>query len=136
MITATLYNPQQAHTVIDAAWREVKSLLMAGHRLELEIRKEKRTSEQNKKLWAMLGDVSGQVDWHGQRLDPEDWKHVFSAALKRQRVVPGIEGGFVVLAIHTSKMSKAEMSDMIELMHAFGADRGVRWSAPETEDTP
>jgi hypothetical protein len=89
-----------------------------------------RTLEQNARMWAMLSDVSKQVVWHGRKLSPEEWKHVFSAALDKQDVVPGIEGGFVVLGKSTSKMSIREMTALQELMSAFGAERGVQWSEP------
>jgi len=94
----------------------------------IEVRPLTRTIEQNAKLWALLGEISEQVNWHGQKLSSEDWKHVFSAALNQQRVVPNIDStGFVVLGKSTSKMSVAEMMDMIELIHAFGAQRGVKF---------
>ncbi len=94
----------------------------------VEVKPLTRTLEQNAKLWAMLTDVSEQVNWHGQKLTPEDWKHVFSAALNQQRVVPNIDStGFVVLGQSTSKMTVRQMADMIELINAFGAERGVRF---------
>ena len=44
----------------------------------------------------------------------------------RARVVPGIDpGSFVLLGLHTSDMSKDEMSNLIELIHAFGAEHDV-----------
>lgn len=90
-----------------------------------------RSLEQNAKLWACLTDVANQVDWYGKKLTAEDWKCVFSASLRNTRVVPTIDGdGFVPLGMSTSKMSKAEMSALIELIHAFGADRGVEFSEP------
>lgn len=79
-------------------------------------------------MWAMLTEVSRQVIWHGQKLSKEEWKDVFTAAQKRQKVVPGIDGGFVVLGSSTSKMTKAEMSELIELMTAFGAQQGVKFA--------
>lgn len=92
-----------------------------------------RSGEQNRRLWAMLGDVSDQVNWYGQKLQPEEWKDVFSASLKRQAVVPGIDGGFVVLGMRTSKMSIKAMSELIELMFAFGAqpEHPVHWTDPK-----
>ena len=94
----------------------------------VEIKPLTRTLEQNAKLWAMLTEVSAQVNWHGQKLSPEDWKHVFSAALSQQRVVPNIDNsGFVVLGQSTSKMSVRQMVDMIELIHAFGAQHDVEF---------
>lgn len=91
------------------------------------IQKKTRTLEQNAKLWAMLNDVSSQVDWYGRKLSAEDWKHVFTASLSQMDTVPGIDGGIVVLGQSTSKMTIAQMRDMIELMNAFGADHDVKW---------
>lgn len=88
-----------------------------------------RNLDQNAKLWAMLADVSAQVVWHGRNLDSESWKHIFSSSLKKMDVVPNLEGtGFVALGLSTSKMSKREFADLIEVIYAFGADKGVKWS--------
>ncbi|NBW19420.1 MAG: recombination protein NinB [Caulobacteraceae bacterium] len=93
----------------------------------------KRSGDQNARMWAMLGEISRQVVWHGQKLTPENWKDVFTAALKRQAVVPGLEGGFVVLGTSTRRMCKAEMGELMELMSAFAAERGVVFRAAEYE---
>ena len=93
-----------------------------------------RSTAQNARLWAMLTDISEQVEWYGKRLTPEDWKHVFTASLKRLTVVPNLDGtGFVALGMSTSRMSRRELSDLMELMAAFGAERDVVWTEPETE---
>lgn len=84
-----------------------------------------RNLEQNAALWALLADVSRQVEWYGRKLSPEDWKAVFTAALKKSDVVPGIDGGFVVLGQSTSRMTKQEMSNLLELISAFGIERSV-----------
>lgn len=97
--------------------------------LAVTIQEPTRTLEQNARLWATLRDISEQVEWHGHRLNSEQWKHIFSAALSKQEVVPNLAGnGFVVLGRSTSRMSVGEMRDLIELMNAFGAERGVNWS--------
>jgi hypothetical protein len=41
--------------------------------------------------------------------------------------VPGVDGGFVVLGQSTSKMTKGEMVELIELILAFGAQQGVKF---------
>lgn len=87
-----------------------------------------RSLMQNNRLWALLTDVSRQVEWYGRKLTPENWKDIFTAALKKQDVVPGIEGGFVVLGMSTSKMTKQEMVDLQELITAFGSERNVKWT--------
>jgi hypothetical protein len=85
-----------------------------------------RTLEQSARMWAMLHEISRQVVWHGKKLGAEDWKIIFTAGLKKLEVVPNLDGtGFVALGQSTSRMSKREMSDLIEMMIAFGADRGV-----------
>jgi hypothetical protein len=130
-MTIALWNPDQAKPELDQAWRWVKSMLIAGHRLTMEIKPATRTSEQNARMWAMLADISRQVEWYGKRLSSEDWKHVFTASLRKLAVVPNLDGtGFVALGLSTSRMTKGEMSDLIELMFAFGAERGVQWSDP------
>lgn len=89
---------------------------------------EKRSDAQNRRLWAMLRDVAKQVEWYGQMLSDEDWKNVFSASVEKQRAVPGLDGGFVVMGISTRKQSKAWFADMFEVISAFGAERGIRWT--------
>jgi hypothetical protein len=54
-----------------------------------------------------------------------------SASLKRTKVVPGLDGGFVVCGQSTSRMTRAEMCELQELMEAFGAQQGVKFRAPE-----
>ena len=79
----------------------------------------------------MLADVSKQVEWYGKKLSPDDWKHVFTAGLRKLDVVPNLDGtGFVALGMHTSRMSVREMSDLIELISAFGSERRVAWTDP------
>ncbi len=127
--TTTLHNAQQAHETLRKLWDWAKPRLIAGTKLRLTVAEETRSLPQNSRMWAMLGEVSRQVDWYGQKLDAEDWKHVFTAAMKKQRTVPGIDGGFVVLGQSTSKMSKAELGELMDLIEAFGAQRGVRFGA-------
>lgn len=101
----------------------------------VEFKERTRSLEQNARMWAMLSDVSAQVDWYGKKLSNEDWKTVFTASLRNTRVVPTIDGdGFVPLGMSTSKMSVAEMAALMGLIEAFGAQRGVVFSLPENTD--
>lgn len=95
--------------------------------LVIEIKEATRSLEQNNKMWAVLTDISHQVNWYGRKLSPESWKHVLTAALEKQDVVPGIDGGFVALGKSTSQMTVRQMCDLIELAHAFGAQQGVKF---------
>lgn len=100
-----------------------------------------RSIEQNDKMWAMLTDIGKQVPWlvNGRlvKMPPRDWKDVLTAFLKReQRMAAGIDGGFVMLGQRTSRMTLSDMSDLIELMTAFGSERGVRWTDAESRHNP
>lgn len=97
----------------------------------VEFKHAKRTGEQNDRMWACLTDIARQVEWYGQKLKPDDWKDIFTASLRRARVVPGLDAGsFVPLGMRTSDMSKEEFSDLLELINAFAAEHGVtfHWS--------
>lgn len=134
-IKMTMFEPVQAHKVLtQTIWPLIKSSLMGGHRMVVEVKPETRSLAQNARLWAMLTDISKQVNWYGRKLTPEEWKHVFTASLTKQDVVPGLDGGFVVLGKSTSSMTKGEMSELQELMQAFGAQQSVRFTAPEFID--
>ena len=82
-------------------------------------------------MWANLEDIAQQGVWYGQKLDKQEWKDVLTAGLKKQKIVPGIEGGFVVIGARTSKMTIAEMNELIELSTMFGAQQGVKFRALE-----
>lgn len=85
----------------------------------------KRTDPQNRRMWPMLQDISRQVVWYGQKLSDEDWKDVFTASLRGERIVPGIDGGFVRLGQSTSRMSVEELTALMDLISAFAAQHGV-----------
>ena len=86
-----------------------------------------RSLEQNSLMWSLLTQISNTVVWHGQKLTKENWKDVLTASLKKQTVVPGIDGGFVVCGTSTSNMTKAELSELCELAIAFGTQQGVEF---------
>lgn len=92
----------------------------------VEFKAPRRSLSQNALLWSRLTDVAEQVNWYGQKLSAEDWKDVFTASLRKARVVPGIDAGtFVPLGMRTSDMSKEEMSNLLELIGAFAAQQNV-----------
>lgn len=95
-----------------------------------------RSVDQNAKMWAMLTDIANQLPWlvNGRlmQIAPKDWKDILTASFKReQRMAAGIDGGFVMLGRSTSNMTLSEMSELIELMTAFGAERDIAWSDPK-----
>ena len=116
--------------VLDWAYQLIAKGL-AGGAVEIAIRRyeEKRSLPQNSKQWALYTDISEQLRWHHNQLSKEDWKILLTNEWKPQTIVPAISGnGFCVLNASTSKSSKQEMSELIELVYAFGTQSGVKWS--------
>lgn len=102
-----------------------------GHRVEIKPRT--RSLAQNDLLWSVLTDISRQVDFvvNGQavKVTPEEVKDILTAGLRREtRMAMGIDGGMVLLGQRTSKMTVRQMTELIELAHAFGTQKDVRWS--------
>jgi len=92
----------------------------------VEFKAPKRSLPQNDLMWSRLTEISQQVVWHGQKLSPDDWKDIFTVSLRKARVVPGIDpGSFVLLGLHTSDMSKEEFTNLLDLIDAFAAERGI-----------
>jgi NinB protein len=110
----------------------MQAVRLAPYGTRLEIKAIKRSLPQNSRLWAHLTDVALQVKWCGEVLRPDDWKLIFLDALKREtRMVPNLDGnGVVALGRSSSDLSKQEMSDLIELVQAFGAEHGVVFHDP------
>ena len=107
----------------------------AGDEYIVTVTEPKRSMVQNALMWVLLGELAEQVSWHGQKLTAENWKDMCTAALKRQQVVPGIDGGFVVLGTSTRKMTKLEMSELIDFIYQFGAEHGVEFGEQRIEET-
>lgn len=99
----------------------------------VEFKRSKRTLPQNSRLWAHLSDIAQQTEWHGMRLTPEDWKHLFLDALEREyRMVPNLSGnGFVALGRSSSSLSISEMADLITIIEEWGARNGISFSDQE-----
>ena len=131
-LTLSLYNAQQAHQAIQAAWKHAKGWLMASDtRLTLEIRPEKRSDAQNRLLHACLSEISKQIEWAGAKRDVDTWKRLLTAAWLRARgepieMLPAVDGhGVDIVFRRTSQLTKAECAELSEFVMAWAAERGV-----------
>lgn len=90
-----------------------------------------RTLEQNKKFHAMLSDIAHQLEWAGARMDVEDWKRLFLAAMYGQAVVPNPLDGAAGFIVRNNRRSSAltvsEMSDFLMEIKVFAEHQGVKW---------
>lgn len=100
--------------------------LKAPDGMSITFKQARRSLDQNALMWARLTEIARRVDWYGRKLTPTDWKDIFTASLRQAISVPGIDPGtVVVLGLHTSDMSQAEMSLLLDLIDAFAAERGI-----------
>lgn len=100
----------------------------APHGAVVNIRPATRTNEQNSKMWAMLSDIA-RAKPQGRELTTDKWKALFMDAIGIPADwEPGINGGVVNVGYRSSRLTKDQMSDMIEQMYAYGAENGVAWS--------
>ena len=130
-LTMTLYSPEQAFREFKCAWQWVKTNWREGHRMILELRMDTRTKAQNRIMWSCLGDLSRQVTWFGKQLTDDGWKCWITGHLNGQELHPNMDGtGFISVTrgTSTSGMTIKEMTAVIDLCHAFGAEKSVNWS--------
>lgn len=112
-----------AHRAIDRAPQ--------GYRVRFE--EPARTLDQNAKLWAVLSDIS-RARPEGREHTPEVWKAVFMQALgHEQQFAMGLDGAPFPLGWRSSKLTKAQFSELLEFIFATCATRGwnIQWSEPE-----
>ncbi|WP_349629711.1 recombination protein NinB [Escherichia coli] len=69
----------------------------------------KRNLDQNAKFYAMVADISRQVQWCGRWLKPEQWKVLLisghAVATKQEAdVLPGLEGEYVNIRESSAQM--------------------------------
>lgn len=112
-------NRTRAHRLIDAA--PVGSVLT--------VKPAKRTLDQNAKLHAMATDLM-LAKPEGRNYSIRVWKVMALAMIgKKVEFHPALDGdGVTPVSPSTARLTKAECSDMIEAMFAYGTQHGVQWS--------
>lgn len=138
MLTMRLYEPTQAHAAFREAWEHAKAALMAGQRLVLECKQEKRSSAENRMLHALIGEIARKVEWAGSKRDSECWKRLLVSAWSREQgisveILPALDGhGVDIVPVRTSKLTRAECADLITYVQAWAATHGIDAVDPET----
>jgi hypothetical protein len=125
----TLDNPQAAHVTLQRLWGWLKPRLLQGQRITLSVEEERRNNSQNALLHATLADIASRREWAGRKWEAEVWKRLLTAAWMRTRgeqlvVVPALDGhGVDVVFQRTSRLSKAEMAELIDFIQAWEAQQ-------------
>ena len=128
-----------AHSL--ARQRAVSAVAGAPDGYVVTIKEPSRSLDQNAAMWPILEAFSSQLPWpvngRMERLEPEEWKDVLSAAFRKERarLAMGLDGGVVMLGLRTSRMGKRAFSEFLEFLHATAVDRGVDVYADEPVTT-
>jgi hypothetical protein len=104
--------------------RAVRWIETAPDGTVVEFKQKGRSNDQNAAMWSVLTQINRQRPVHnGVRMSAVLWKAVFMQALGAELVMlPTLEGGGLFPFGHrSSKLTKDEMSNLIELMLAWAA---------------
>lgn len=92
------------------------------------IKEATRTLDQNAKLWSMLSDIS-RAKPEGRRHTPEVWKSlVMHACGHAVQFEIGLNAQPFPTGFRSSRLTKQQMSELIEWTYAYGAEHGVVWT--------
>jgi len=137
-LSIRMWEPVQAHKAMQAQiWPQLKAMLMAGHRMVVEVKPETRSLAENALLHALLTEIAESMEWAGKKRDVEVWKRLLTAAWLRARgegveVLPAVDGhGIDVVFRRTSTLTKGECAELIDFVQCWAAENGVQFKAVE-----
>ena len=110
--------------------------MLAGRRMVIEVKEEKRSDKENRLLHAMLTHISRTQEWAGQKRDVEVWKRLLTAAWCRANgeqieLLPALDGyGVDIVFRRTSQLTRKECADLIEFIFSWGANNDVVFPEP------
>ncbi len=121
--TIRLVGPSQratAHRLVD----------VAPQGAVVNIREASRTLDQNAKFHAMLSDVS-RAKPEGRKMTPDRWKAVFMQACSHEVAFEiGLDGKPFPVGFSSSRLTVAQMADLITFILEYGDRHDVAWSEP------
>lgn len=87
-----------------------------------------RTLDQNALFWSRLSDLS-RAKPGGRSHTPEVWKALcMNACGYPVQFEVGLSGEPFPIGFRSSRLSKTQMSELIEFIHQYGAEHGVKWT--------
>lgn len=125
--TTTLRSADDAKAKLRRLLPWLVERLESGRQFVLTVEEERRTLSQNDKLHALLTEISKEIEWAGKKRDVDCWKRLLVAAWLRSRnenveLLPALDGmGVDIIFRKTSKMNKAELSELIDYVEAWRA---------------
>jgi len=92
-----------------------------------------RTLEQSSRFWAACRDIARSgATWDGERQTKQGWHDLMLSGWavltrnERPRLMLGLEGERVCLIPHSRDLSEREMSELLDYMESWAAQRGIK----------
>ena len=88
----------------------------------------RRSNDQNALFWSLLSEVS-RAKPGGRMHTPEVWKELFMHACGHAvQFEMGLNGQPFPVGFRSSRLSKAQMTDLIEFIYAWGAENQIQFN--------
>lgn len=126
--TVVLYGDRQRRIAAEI-------IAMAPKGAVVTVKAATRTLDQNAKLWAVLSDIS-RAKPEGRRWTPETWKCAFMHTLGHQvQFCEGLDNsGPFPLGFRSSRLTVAQMADLLTCAMEYGDRHGVKWSDEASDE--
>lgn len=102
----------------------------------VNIKEASRSLDQNALVWQILSDIA-RAKPDGRVMKTEEWKILMMDACgHKPKFIPGLDGGFVCAGYRSSRLTKAEFSELIECAMEYAARHGVDISIGQDDNYP
>ncbi len=95
------------------------------YELEIRQRKRSRSAEQNKRYWAILGDISDGVKPQGVTYSPETWHEYFKVRFIGAEDVKLPNGRTITRALSTTDLDVIQFGEYMTQIEAWAAGHGL-----------
>lgn len=128
----TLHTSEQATSVMKTLWPKVKAALDAGKTLQLEIKSQAKSRDQEEMYHALIGQIAKAMKSVGSTWSADDWKRLLidqwahETGRKLGKLAPSLDGERIVqLGMQSRKFTVEQGSEFIEWLLAWAIDKGV-----------
>lgn len=105
--------------------RAARAIMSAPPGSMVEISAPRRTLDQNSLLWVYLSRISAAKPG-GRKLSPDVWKALFMHACGHAvQFEQGLDGSPFPLGFRSSKLTKAQMGDLLDFIGSWAAENGI-----------
>ena len=122
--------PENRRAVFKLLYENSEKWLLQGDlQITVALKKSRRTIEQNKRLWALYGELSQNAWVNGRQFTAEVWHEYLKGLFigYNETVLPS--GEVLKTPISTTTLNTAEMTAYQDKITAYGASEfGIEWS--------